>query len=109
MTYQQQTEFEKSLNIRAMTTKQIWSYATGMLAICMIFAPGRYKLAIPMIVIGGAATSTAFVWHSHNKSDKTLLPNQVQQIEERLGNIETIVGRDDLEVNLKLKQLEEKI
>ena len=62
-----------------------------------------------MIVIGGAATSTAFVWHSHKKSDKTLMPNQVQEIEERLGNIETIVGRDDLEVNLKLKQLEERI
>ncbi|MBW4497683.1 MAG: hypothetical protein KME26_32405 [Oscillatoria princeps RMCB-10] len=35
-----------------------------------------------------------------------LQANQLQQIEQRLANLETIVGSDDLDLRQRIKQLE---
>lgn len=99
-------QLEKRQDIRVLATRQIWSFATGMLAICMIFG-GSNKSNIPPIVITVcAAISTAFVWKSDKKNCQQLSPSQLQKLEERLANLETIAGNGDLELGNKMKQLE---
>lgn len=100
-------KLEKPQDIRVLATRQIWSFATGMLAICMIFGGSKKSTIIPPIVITAAATiSTAFVWKYDKKSRQELPPSQLQQIEERLANLETIASGGDIEVGKKIKQLE---
>lgn len=92
---------------RVLATQQIWSCATGMLVICLVFGGSNRNTVIPPIVIStAAAISTAFVWKSGKKSRQELQPSQLEQIEERLANLETIAGAGRLEVGNKIKQLE---
>lgn len=60
----------------------------------MIFAPIRNGIRAPVVVARGAATSTAFVWRSDQKSKASLQSEQLQQIEERLANNATIPSKN---------------
>lgn len=96
-------QFEKE---KAKITSTIWGCATGMLAICIpLSAASNSGPIIPIAVVAGAAAGTVAVWRSDKKSQNALQPDRLQRIEQRLGDLETIVG-DDLELRLKIKQLE---
>ncbi len=97
---------EPEKDIRIAATHKIWSYATGMLAICLIFAPASYSMILALAVVAGAAGTTVYIWHSDKKSKESLPPSQLQQIEERLANLETIASSNDWNLQIKLKQLE---
>lgn len=105
MTNNSEKDLEQFTDIRLTATQKIWSYATGMLALCLIFSPARNNIILPIIIVSGAAGGTAFVWRS-SKSQYSFPENKVQQIEQRLANLETIVGNDELDLQMKIKQLE---
>ncbi|MCA1991517.1 MAG: hypothetical protein LDL41_05645 [Coleofasciculus sp. S288] len=96
-------DLEQTKDSRTATIKHIWAYGTGMLALCVIFSDHP---APPIVVASGAAVATAVVWNSDKKSQNGLQTNQLQQIEERLANLETIAGSGDFDLQAKLKQLE---
>jgi hypothetical protein len=97
---------DKEKDIRVKSTGTIWGCAIAMLAICIpLSAATRSGAIIPLGVITGAAVGTAAVWRD-KKSQTSLPASQLQQLEQRLANLETIVGSDDLEMRLKIKQLE---
>lgn len=97
---------EQEKDIRVTAIHKIWSYATGMLALCLIFAPARNRVILPLVVVAGAAGSTVYIWNSEKKSKESLPSSQLQQIEERLANLETIASSSDWNLQMKLKQLE---
>ncbi len=101
-------KLQKEKDIRLKVTTRIWGCAVGMLGICIpLTAVTNSGPIIPLGVVAGAAVGTAVVWRSGDKKSQTeLAPSQLQQIEQRLANLETIVGSDDLDLRLKIKQLE---
>jgi hypothetical protein len=101
----QANDLEQQPDSRVVATQQIWSYATGMLAIYMVFAPTKNTFIPPVFITVGAVISTAFVWKS-DKKYRQAQTHQLQQIEERLANLETIAGGGELEASHKIKQLE---
>ncbi|MBD2184683.1 hypothetical protein H6S82_15605 [Planktothrix sp. FACHB-1355] len=98
-------DFEPSTDSRLAATTRIWSFATGMLALCMIFSPTRNNIAIPIALGASAATGTACVWLSHKKSSNSIPEYRLEEIEERLKTLETVAGNDDLEMWLKTRHL----
>lgn len=105
MTKKSEKDLEQFTDIRLTATQKIWSYATGMLALCLIFSPARNNIILPIFIVSGAVGGTAFVW-SDRKFQYSLPENKVQQIEQRLANLETIVGNEDLDLQMRIKQLE---
>ncbi|MEC4894294.1 MAG: hypothetical protein SAL07_22965 [Oscillatoria sp. PMC 1051.18] len=101
MSHLEKNNSATSQDIRLTATKKIWSYATGMLALSLIFAPARNSFILPLAVISGAGISTAFVWKDEKKSGKSLSSEQLQQIDERIANLETIVASDRWDSNLQ--------
>lgn len=101
-------QLDKEKDIRLKVTTRIWGCAVGMLGICIpLTAVTNSGPIIPLGVVAGAAVGTAVVWRSADKKSQTeLAPNQLQQIEQRLANLETIVGSEDLDLRMKIKQLE---
>lgn len=101
-------QLETEKDIRLKVTTRIWGCAVGMLGICIpLTAITNSGSIIPLGVVAGAAVGTAVVWRSSDKKSQTELePSQLQKIEQRLANLETIVGSDDLDIRLKIKQLE---
>ena len=87
------------------TTAVIWSFATGMMAICIpLVAISRSGIILPLAVILGASTSTVTVWRDgHQKVVE--LANNLQQIEQRIRNLETICSSEDFGFNHQFKQL----
>ncbi|MBD2311543.1 hypothetical protein H6G20_07715 [Desertifilum sp. FACHB-1129] len=92
-------------DIRSKTTKTIWSYATGMIALSVIFASGmRYSVLLPISIAAGAAGGTAAVWLSDKKQlDKA---ESLRQLEDRIANLETIAGTSDFSLEQRIRQLE---
>lgn len=97
---------EQCKDIRVTATTRIWSFATGMLALCMIFSPTRSNIAAPIAIASSAVLGTAFVWKSDKKSQSTLEDYQLQDIEHRLNTLETIAAADDFEMWVKTKYIE---
>lgn len=104
MTHPEQKDPEKDVRVAA--TTRIWGIATGMLGICIpLSAITNSGPVLPVAVVTGAAVGTAVVWRD-KKYQNQLQANQLQQIEQRLANLETIVGSDDLDLRQRIKQLE---
>jgi hypothetical protein len=101
-------QLDQEKDIRLKVTTRIWGCAVGMLGICIpLTAVTNSGPILPLGVVAGAAVGTAVVWRSSDKKSQIeLAPSQLQQIEQRLANLETIVGSDDLDMRLKIKQLE---
>lgn len=98
---------EYTKDIRVSATTRIWAFATGMLGICIpLSATSNSGAILPLAVVVSAATGTAVVWRSDRKTDTEIEQHQMLQIRERLTNLETIVSREDLDLQLKLKHLE---
>jgi hypothetical protein len=96
-------------DVRVAATSRIWGIATGMLAICIpLTAVSRSGPILPLAVITGAAVGTVSVWRSSDKKrpNSNLSPNTVEALEERIVNLETIVGSDAINFEQRLKQLD---
>jgi hypothetical protein len=85
------------------TTAIIWGFATGMMAISIpLVAMSRTGIILPLAVILGASTSTASIWQSKNQN-KIELSDNLQQIEQRIRDLETICSSEELNVANKFK------
>ncbi len=96
-------------DFRVVLTTRIWGMATGMLAICIPLSDmSRSGAIIPLAVLSGAAVGTVAIWRSPDKkSPETVLSsNQLELLEERIANLETIMGHEDLDMRLRLKSRE---
>lgn len=82
---------ERNPKVRA--TVAIWSFATGMLAICIpLVAITNSGVILPLLVILGAAGGTASVWRAFepHRQAELRLTQAVKALEERVIVLETI-------------------
>ena len=101
------TDLQRDIRIAA--TSKIWGFATGMLAICIpLTAVAKGNPILPLAVITGAAVGTTAIWQSSDKKSQngTLPQNNLEALEERIANLETIIGIQEINLQQKLKQLE---
>lgn len=109
--YQEPMTPKSERNIRVAATSKIWSFATGMLALCIPLAAVTKSGAIlPIAVLSGAAVGTVAVWRSSdNQSRNSLLStNSIKILEQRVANLETICNNQELDLQRKIEQLEAK-
>jgi hypothetical protein len=102
-------DLEQSEDVRVAATSRIWGLTVGILAICIpLSAVTRSGPVLPLAAIGGAAVGTVAVWRSDDKKSKGgyLQPQQVELLEQRIADLETIVSSDDFDLRMKIKQLE---
>ncbi len=79
------------------------------MAICIpLVAISRSGIILPLAVILGASTSTVTVWRDANQK-AVELANNLQQIEQRIRNLETICSSEDFDFNYQSKQLDNSI
>jgi hypothetical protein len=99
-------------DIRVTIISRIWAYATAMLALSIVFSgPGKdWKVIfLPTTIALGAAISTIAVWgrprhHRHN----ALPPSEnLDEIQQRIENLEAIAAHDTRVWDHSLKQLEQ--
>lgn len=85
----------KKKDPKVYTTSIIWSFATGMLAICIpLVKISQTGVILPLAVVTGASISTVAVWRDERQKS---LPssNDFQQIEQRIRDLETICIREN--------------
>ncbi len=102
--------FHQPEDIRVTATTKIWGLTVGILAICVpLSAVTRSGAIIPLAAIAGASVGTVAVWRSDEKKyqNKLLSPSQVELLEHRIANLETIISGEDFDLRMKIKQLEE--
>ncbi|HEY9664535.1 MAG TPA: hypothetical protein V6C65_39340 [Allocoleopsis sp.] len=89
-------------------TYAIWSFATGMFALCIpLAALTRGAAIVPAAVAVGAGVGTVAVWRSDRRSQTSLKAEQkVQLLEERIANLEAIASSTELNIQHQLKQSE---
>lgn len=96
-------------DIRVAATSKIWLFATGMLAICIpLVAITHSDAIIPLVVMASAAISTVAVWGGFGKGSINASTKSMQEMEQRIANLETICSSQELELHSKLKRLESK-
>jgi len=97
-------------DVRVAATSKIWTFATGMLAICIpLSAVTKSGAILPLAVISGAAVGTVAVWrNSEQQSRSPLLTNNIKTLEQRVTNLETIWSNQELDLQSKIKQLDSK-
>ena len=78
-----------------------------MLGICILLpAVINGEAVLPITVVTDGTAGTAVLWHCDKKSHNRLPENQLQQIEERLTNLETIADSDDSDLCLRRTQVQ---
>lgn len=103
--------FPQPEDIRVSATTKIWGLTVVILAICVpLSAVTRSGAIIPLAAISGAAIGTVAVWRSDEKKyqNQALSPQQVQLLEDRIADLETIVSGDDFDLRMKIKRLHAK-
>ncbi|WP_066377675.1 MULTISPECIES: hypothetical protein [unclassified Anabaena] len=95
-------------DLKVAATTRIWGITVGILAVCIpLSAVTRSGPILPLAAIGGAAAGTFAVWRDDKKSPShSLSRRQVELLEQRIANLETIISSDDLELHRKIQQLE---
>lgn len=109
MAPQFEQESAKNRDVRVTATSRIWGIAAGMLAICIpLSAVTRSGPILPIAVITGAAFGTGAVWQSSDKKSRynSLQPHTLEQLEQRIANLETIAAGGELDLERKIKQLD---
>ena len=104
-------ERQPGLGAKIATTAIIWGFATGMLAICIpLVAMTKSGVILPLAVILGASGGTAVVWVSSDLQTRKIsnLTNNVQLLEQRMVDLETICSSDEFKISQKFKQIESK-
>lgn len=75
---------------------QVWGTAVGMLAICIPLCVLLKSAALPIIVICAAGLVSMYVWKNEPRKTATAdqeaeaLRARIQELEERLANVEVI-------------------
>ncbi|MDY6938196.1 MAG: hypothetical protein SWY16_11065 [Cyanobacteriota bacterium] len=89
---------ERSHEIRIKTTSKIWSFATGMLAICIPLSTATETGALlPISVILGATVGTAVVWNAKvDLSTDRQASEKIEALEGRISDLETIITAEDI-------------
>jgi hypothetical protein len=82
-------------DIRIVIISRIWAYATGMIALSVLFGgPGRdWKVTLlPATIASGAALSTIVVWGKSNSRQRDfLLPDEnLSALKQRIEDLEVI-------------------
>jgi hypothetical protein len=93
------------------STAIIWTFATGMLAICIpLVTVTKSGVILPLAVILGTSVSTVAVWRSGDRSKEKIekLIDRVRVLEQRTIDLETICSSEELDIANKIKQLEQK-
>lgn len=92
---------------RVAATKQIWGFATGMLALCIPLSPAtRSGPILPLAVVTGAAIGTVAVWQSSNRETSNNLANSIQSLEQRVADLETICSSPEIELQRRFRRLD---
>lgn len=94
--------------IRFAATAIIWGFGTGMLALCIPLVGMTGTPLLPLAVIVGAAVSTVVIWLNSANSPHQLLTGSIQQLEQRVANLEMIASDRELDLDNKIKRLESK-
>ncbi|MBE9049012.1 hypothetical protein IQ243_01020 [Nostocales cyanobacterium LEGE 11386] len=108
MSKQLQKDIESSQDIRLTATTKIWGMTVGILVICIpLSSVTKSGPILPLAAIGGAAVGTIAIWRADEKKSKNqyLQSQQMELLEQRLVNLETIVSSDDFDLRMKIKQL----
>lgn len=111
MAKKSQPNLEQYQDVRLSATTRIWVITVAILGVCVpLSAVTRSGAILPLVAIGGAAVGTVAVWRSDEQKSKTnyLQQQQIELLEQRLANLETIVSSDDLNLQMKIKQIEAK-
>jgi hypothetical protein len=109
MATQSQNNLEPSHNFKVAATSKIWGTTVGILALCIpLSAITRSGAILPLAALGGAAVGTVAVWRSdEKKSQPNYLPQQqIELLETRIANLETIISSNDFDLHMKIKHLE---
>lgn len=109
MAKKSQTNLEQYQDVRLAATTRIWVITVAILGVCVpLSAVTKTGAILPLVAIGGAAVGTVAVWRSDKQISKNnyLQQQQVELLEQRLANLETIVSSDDLNLQMKIKQIE---
>ncbi|MBD2204368.1 hypothetical protein H6G33_33595 [Calothrix sp. FACHB-1219] len=108
MASQSQNNLESADNFRVAATAKIWGTTVGIFALCIpLSAVTRSGAILPLAALGGAAVGTVVVWRGDDKKSQPnyLAQQQIQLLEARIANLETIVSSNDLDLHLKIQQL----
>ncbi|MBW4567108.1 MAG: hypothetical protein KME31_03505 [Tolypothrix carrinoi HA7290-LM1] len=103
--------FHQPEDIRVTATTKIWGLTVGILAICVpLSVVTKSGAIIPLAAIGGAGVGTVAVWRSGDKKyqNKLLSPQQVELLEQRIADLETIVSGEEFDLRMKIKRLQAK-
>lgn len=103
-----QNSLEDFPDVRVATTAKIWGITVGILALCIpLSLVTRSGPILPLAAIGGATAGTVAMWRSDDK--KSLINEKQQQqidlLEQRIANLETIVSSNDFDLHTKIQQL----
>ena len=82
-------------DIRIVIISRIWAYATGMIALSILFSgPGRdWKvILLPATIASGAALSTVVIWgkSSRRRQDFLLPAETLAELKQRIEDLEEI-------------------
>ncbi|MBD2770622.1 hypothetical protein [Iningainema tapete] len=102
-------DLEQYKDVRVAATSRIWGIAVGMLAICIpLSAVTRSGAILPLATLTGAAVGTVAVWRSDDRKSKSnyLPQQQVELLEQRIANLETIISSNDFDLQMKFKQMD---
>ncbi|GAB1538274.1 hypothetical protein NUACC21_09320 [Scytonema sp. NUACC21] len=109
MAKKSEQNLEQYQDVRVVATTRIWGIAMGMMAICIPLTAITRTAILPLATITGAAVGTVVVWRSDNKKSKNnsyISQQQIELLEQRMANLETIVSSEDFDLRMKIKQLE---
>lgn len=100
-------DLEQYKDVRVAATSRIWGLSVAMLALSIPLTAITRSAIIPLATIAGAAVGTVAVWRSDEKKSKTnyLQQQQVELLEQRIADLETIVSSNDFDLQMKIKQL----
>ncbi|MBD2355542.1 hypothetical protein H6G41_13110 [Tolypothrix sp. FACHB-123] len=108
MASQSQNNLEPAHNSRVAATSKIWGTTVGILALCIpLSAVTRSGAILPLAALGGAAVGTVAIWRSdEKKSQANYLPQeQIELLEARIANLETIISSNDFDLHMKIQKL----
>lgn len=91
-------------DIKVDATAIVWGCAIAIVAICKpIIFTSSGGFILPLAVIFGASSSTAVIW-GKNKQKSLESSDNLQQLEQRIRDLETICTREELNFADKLEQ-----
>lgn len=93
---------EKSSDVRVQATSKIWLYSAGIMAMAIPITAITGSLMIPIMIVVSPALATLAVWYfgaknhvgvsvsAPNNQTEIALQQRIEELEERLSNMETI-------------------